>query len=688
MAPTVNNASGATAVVGTSATLNGILTSGNSADIYVYWGTDPDNWSHIEPLGTLPDGMFSKTVSGLPLSTTHYYRCFASNSVGTAWASSTSSFVSAAQSFTWTGSGGNLNWNNAGNWDPNTRFPNLARETVCFSNGAHSVYLNQSTVTIGGINMTPNHWSDDGYNITTNAPGQSLVFDYGDGPAYIRTLDGRWASSTISAPIVLNNDVEVSTATAGTQYGLLLRGPITGPGKLIAKNAWIGLDPRQDTTYDITFSGTKTSGYLWKRGTKTATLTGTNSIALAGGWDDASGAVIGGGKLVLSGGILTNQTATTRAVLFRDAGNALIVTNGARLVNARGGNNAYFNKAGNEVAVTGEGSLWDLHGDTVYVDASSNRLTVADGGHVMNIQARIGWSGGSYNRVLVTGSSTLWNVGGSLSVGRNTTSNTLTIANGAVVENAWLWVGGYAYYEDGGGTGNGLVITNGGTLASGRDEGWGWGSCIGVSGVSGGRVDRNYALVTGAGSVWNLINRPLRIGYVTTAGAAGAWNRVWVEAGGALTNVNALYIGCTANGGASSSNELDVAAGGAVSATSVTVGDATSLGNTLTLCGGSLKAGALTVSAGNKLSPVIGAGGITAMTVTGTATFPSGSYVSPSAAVNGSPGTYTVLTASSIVNSGLALDPAADASRWSFAIAGGNTLKVTYRMPGMTILVR
>ena len=40
-------------------------------------------------------------------------------------------------------------------------------------------------------------------------------------------------------------------------------------------------------------------------------------------------------------------------------------------------------------------------------------------------------------------------------------------------------------------------------------------------------------------------------------------------------------------------------------------------------------------------------------------------------------GTYTVLTAANIVNSGLALDPSVNASRWSFAV-NPTSVTVTY----------
>jgi T5SS/PEP-CTERM-associated repeat protein len=689
-APAVDNASGATMVVGTSATLNGILTAGNSAHVYVYWGTDPDSWSHTNDLGTLPEGMFSTTVADLALSTVYYYRCFATNAVGAAWAAGTARFESAAQSFVWTRGGGNDNWNDADNWDPNSRFPNLPRETVSFVDApatpTGTINLNQPRITVGGIAMTPAHWSDRGFNIS-GAAGQSLVFDYPDGPAYLNLLDYRWAGGTISAAVILNSDLSVSTFTSG-DYALTFRGPITGSGKLVATTGRIGFDPLEDTTYSIGIRGTKNGGHVWKRGNKTATFTGTNSVVMAGDWGGSVTALVkDGGKLVISGGLFTNQSATTRGLLFGSAGNSLIVTNGGRLFNARSGNGAFFNADDNDVVVTGAGSRWDLHGDPVIMDAESGRLTIAAGGHVTAAQGQVGFNAAE-NSVLVDGSGSLWDVGGVIAVGQgnSATSNSLTIANGGVVQNTFLWLGGYTYYSESGGAWNSLAVSGGGKLYADRDDGWGWGSCIGVASDSGRCAQHNSALVTDADSIFDLRNRPLRIGYAASAGATGTANTVRIEAGGVLTNVSTLHVGCASGGGVSTGNDLTVGAGGTVSATTVNVGDAGSTGNTLTLAGGVLSATTLTLHATNAIAPVIGAGGVTPATVSGTATFAGDSRVLPVGLPGLAPGDYVILTAGGIVNNGLTLAPAANPSNWRLDVAP-TSVTIRYRIPGTLLIL-
>ncbi|MEM7393809.1 MAG: LamG domain-containing protein, partial [Verrucomicrobiota bacterium] len=96
--PAVNNETGAVVSVG-SAVLNGVLITGNLADVSFYWGDDDAGtsaaaWDNVVSAGTVPDGPASAMISGLLFGQDYYYRTFASNDVGTAWASSTTNFKS------------------------------------------------------------------------------------------------------------------------------------------------------------------------------------------------------------------------------------------------------------------------------------------------------------------------------------------------------------------------------------------------------------------------------------------------------------------------------------------------------------------------------------------------------------------------------------------------------------------
>ncbi|MEM7393895.1 MAG: DUF2341 domain-containing protein, partial [Verrucomicrobiota bacterium] len=97
-APLVDNLAGATDIGAGIATLQGNLSTGGAANVVVYWGetdggTDATAWDHAVPIGQVPDGAFSYTVSsGLLYGIPYYYRMFASNSLGMSWASNSARF--------------------------------------------------------------------------------------------------------------------------------------------------------------------------------------------------------------------------------------------------------------------------------------------------------------------------------------------------------------------------------------------------------------------------------------------------------------------------------------------------------------------------------------------------------------------------------------------------------------------
>jgi hypothetical protein len=89
-----------TNLTATAATLNGIVTGmgGENPTVHVYWGladggTTTSTWAHDENLGTHGLGAFSVGISSLTTSDTYYYRAYAANSGGAAWAPASSSFV-------------------------------------------------------------------------------------------------------------------------------------------------------------------------------------------------------------------------------------------------------------------------------------------------------------------------------------------------------------------------------------------------------------------------------------------------------------------------------------------------------------------------------------------------------------------------------------------------------------------
>lgn len=75
----------ASGVTAKSATFNGALTAGGSAEVSVHWGTSQDDLWMSAPLGTLAEGPVAFTEYGLLSGRTYYVRFRAANAEGEAW---------------------------------------------------------------------------------------------------------------------------------------------------------------------------------------------------------------------------------------------------------------------------------------------------------------------------------------------------------------------------------------------------------------------------------------------------------------------------------------------------------------------------------------------------------------------------------------------------------------------------
>ncbi|MFZ4716401.1 MAG: beta strand repeat-containing protein [Chthoniobacterales bacterium] len=199
------------------------------------------------------------------------------------------------------------------------------------------------------------------------------------------------------------------------------------------------------------------------------------------------------------------------------SGNSLVISNGGKVFNAMGYIGHESSAVGNLVTVTGSNSSWINSGD-LYVGyaGQSNRLVISDGGFVSNVN---GYDDGvdptdAYNSVLVTGSGSRWVNSGNLTFGLAGHDNSLVISNGGIVSvglnsiigdlatasNNSVLVTGVGslltnsadLYVGNAGSGNSLVISNGGRVASG-------------DGIIGNFADssNNSVLVTGSGSTWS-----------------------------------------------------------------------------------------------------------------------------------------------------------------------------------------
>jgi hypothetical protein len=95
--PVVGNTGPATNLAAGVAQLGGTLTNA-PADVRIYWGvtdggTHPPNWATTILLTNTTQSPYSSNVSNLLYGVKYYYRCYASNLYGTAWAPATTNFT-------------------------------------------------------------------------------------------------------------------------------------------------------------------------------------------------------------------------------------------------------------------------------------------------------------------------------------------------------------------------------------------------------------------------------------------------------------------------------------------------------------------------------------------------------------------------------------------------------------------
>jgi T5SS/PEP-CTERM-associated repeat protein len=310
-----------------------------------------------------------------------------------------------------------------------------------------------------------------------------------------------------------------------------------------------------------------------------------NSLAINNGGKVLSGAGSIGGygsnnSVMVSGsGSVWNQWSGLY-VGYQGSGNSLVITNGGAVYNSPGYEIGYIGYSStannNSVLVSGSGSLWNHWSDwegtaTVYVgyQGSGNSLVINNGGKVLSGAGYIGGYG-SNNSVMVAGSGSVWSIQQGvvysallpLYVGYQGSGNSLVITNGGAVYNGApgyigysstannnsvlvsgsgsLWSSGNGLYVGYQGSGNSLVITNGGAVIS-------YEGSIGYSGSN------NSVLVSGSGSVWSNWYGGVEVGH------QGSGNSLVINNGGAVVDYG--YSGVTSYIGPSGSNNSVVVSG-------------------------------------------------------------------------------------------------------------------------------
>ena len=200
------------------------------------------------------------------------------------WLALTAGFASSATAYTWTPPGaGTYNWDDAtSNWT--SGFPNgiddIANLNIDLA-AAQTINLNQA-ITAGTINLGDS--AGTYYGVTIAGNGGSLIMDVASGTAAIARTNGNSATDTISADILLNDDLLVSDVTGsfgwvgdGNSNSLTLSGNISGVGKSITVNGGV---VRLKGTNDFSGGVTLNSGTL----AISNQALGTGTLTINGGW--------------------------------------------------------------------------------------------------------------------------------------------------------------------------------------------------------------------------------------------------------------------------------------------------------------------------------------------------------------------------------------------------------------------
>ena len=289
--PSVNNGSGATGVNQHGATLNGNLTAGGSAHVYLLLGLQNGIWSMTNDLNTLSQGAFSSMLSSLAPATTYYYTSYATNAYGSAQATPSTNFTTwASQTYVFTNN--NQNWTVPANWNPANNAPPRSGDSGIVSNVI--ALANGNLYTVGVDTPPASIWVR-----TTNA---SLQLVNGVTLAeHNIVLDGGTLAENADSGIAANSGTlkinsSSSLGLSSINSSLTLNGPIQDNG------ASTGLLATKDNNSGYTFTGyILATNNTWTGGLKV----GGRSVVYAG----APGC-LGTGPIMVTNGLLVTATAS------------------------------------------------------------------------------------------------------------------------------------------------------------------------------------------------------------------------------------------------------------------------------------------------------------------------------------------------------------------------------------------
>ena len=382
--PTVLNLT-PTSVDSSSATVQGQLTGLNNGDAAIYWGltdggTNAANWGHTNSFpGQVPNVPFSVGLSSLTTFTNYYYRCYATNAYGAAWASATTNFFtqSATHDWRWSTPGG-------GDYRAGTNY-NGGTQVAMPPTSADHVYI--------GISTYPAARHDN--VVTINAPSYASYLTLGsDGTN--NTLIVQSGGLTTAGQFDIGGGGNTFQQTGGNSV-LTGGNTYTGNGGGSSSTSSFLLDGGSVKTMGyVLYIGYSYNSYL--RIQSGATLDTSTAGTQSGG----------GGSLEINGGAAGATWDLEAGAVVYIGGSIQVGQNGNGIVNQAGG---MLTVNGNLAPAHGaSGNLWTQNGGTNTV-AGQFRLD-ASGVYALNGGVLSVNGGNSYLAVDGTGSATLNQSGG------------------------------------------------------------------------------------------------------------------------------------------------------------------------------------------------------------------------------------------------------------------------------------
>jgi fibronectin-binding autotransporter adhesin len=273
-------------------------------------------------------------------------------------------------------------------------------------------------------------------------------------------------------------------------------------GLLSNSNGYIGRPGSHSNSALVSGSGSiwSNQGSLYIQQEGSLVISNSGAVFCNLGYVDFVASYHGSVLVTGSGSVWSNQGTLTIGNHTGDS-SSLVINSGGKVFST-GGVIGFYDRGGDRVLVSGSGSVWNNQGSLLIsgYDCGTESLVINDGGAVFSTTAKIGAARYSAaNSVLVTGSGSVWSNQGAVVIG---------------------------YYEAWGD--NNLVVSNGGKVVTG--------------GVDVSASSHNSVLVSGSGSVWSN-QGSFVIGGSSAASSYpnnGCYNSLVISDGGSVVTSNTV----------------------------------------------------------------------------------------------------------------------------------------------------